>query len=291
MAKQMIQIVNPPAAMPEDKPCANAAIRSTENWETINWEYHTGIVRKLQLRIAKATELKKFRKVKHLQWVLVHSLSAKFLAVRDVMQNSGSKTSGVDGITIKSPEEKLALAKSLTRKNYNASPLRRIYIPKAGSKKKLRPISIPTIYDRAQQALYTQALLPVSEATADINSYGFRPQRNCADAIAQCFNVLARQISPQYILEADISGCFDNISHEWMLRNLCTDKIMLAQWLKAGFVDMDKLLPTTVGAAQGGIISPTLCNMVLDGIAHMLKSNFKRHKGINFIRYADDCVP
>ena len=285
----MIHTAKDPAEMPGIKRCANATTRSGENWKTIRWDYHTEIVRKLQLRIAKASQLKKFRKVKHLQWILVHSLSAKLLAVRDILQNSGSNTPGVDGITIKTPEEKLALAKSLKRRHYKATPLRRIYIPKAGNKKKLRPISIPTIYDRAQQSLYTQALLPLSEVTADIDSYGFRPHRACADAIGQCFIVLATQRAPQYILEADIAGCFDNISHDWMLQNICIDKMMLTQWLKAGFVDMKRLFPTTVGSAQGGIISPTLCNMVLDGIETMLKSNFKR-KGLNFVRYADDFI-
>jgi len=290
MAKQMIATTEPPVAIPEANSCANVAIRSVVDWETINWDYHTRIVRKLQLRIAKATQLKKFIKVKHLQWILVHSISAKLLAVRGIMQNTGSKTPGVDGITIKTPKEKLALAKSLTRKNYKAAPLRRIYIPKAGNKKKLRPISIPTLYDRTQQFLYNQALLPVAEVTADINSFGFRQQRSCADAMAQCFNALATQRAPLYILDADISGCFDNISHEWMLQNICTDKVMLAQWLKAGYIDTKGLFPTKVGSAQGGIISPTLCNMVLDGLTDMLKSKFKKHSGINLIRYADDLV-
>ena len=286
----MIETIEQPVEILDAKSCANVAIRSVDDWESINWDYHTRIVRKLQLRIAKATQLKKFTKVKHLQWILVHSISAKLLAVRGIMENAGSKTPGVDGITIKSPKEKLALAKSLKRKNYKAAPLRRIYIPKAGNKKKLRPISIPTLYDRAQQFLYNQALLPVAEVTADINSFGFRQHRNCADAIAQCFIALATQRAPQYILDADISGCFDNISHDWMLQNICTDKVMLSQWLKAGYVDMKRLFPTEVGSAQGGIISPTLCNMVLDGLADMLKSTFKKQKGIHLIRYADDLI-
>lgn len=286
----MIHTVKEPEVTPGDKLRVNAAIRSKEGWETIHWDYHSKIVKKLQLRIAKATQLKKFRKVKHLQWILVHSLSAKYLAVRDVMQNSGSNTPGVDGITIKTSAQKLALAKSLRRRHYKPSPLRRIYIPKAGNKKKLRPISIPTIYDRAFQSLYTLALLPVSEVTADLNSYGFRPQRSCADAIAQCFNMLAKRTSPKYILEADISGCFDHISHDWLREHICMDKVILDKWLKAGYVDMNKLFPTTAGTPQGGICSPVLCNETLDGIEDMLKINFRQYKGIHFVRYADDFI-
>jgi len=286
----MIKHRNASAATPTGNLCTNASISSIQDWDSIDWNNHVRIVRKLQLRIAKATQLKKINKVKRLQWILTHSFSAKLLAVKDVLQNSGSKTPGVDGIIIKTSEEKLALAKSLTRRNYKPMPLRRIYIPKAGNKQKLRPISIPTIYDRAFQSLHTLALMPVSETTADINSYGFRPERSCADAIAQCFIALAKQIAPQYILEADISGCFDNISHKWMLENICTDTVILEKWLKAGFIDIDKWFATNQGTGQGGIISPVLCNMTLDGLADMLQCQFKKQKGICFVRYADDFI-
>lgn len=286
---QMIATNKKPATT-VNKKSANAALRSTEDWKSINWVYHRAIVRKLQLRIAKATQEGKFRKVKSLQWLLTHSFSAKLLAVRKVMQNKGSKTPGVDGIIIKKPEEKLALAESMKRRGYQPSPLRRIYIPKAGNKKKLRPLGIPTIADRCQQALYALALIPVSEVTADLNSYGFRPQRCCADAISQAFNALARKVCPQWILEGDIKGCFDHISHDWMSNNICLDKMIMNKWLKAGFFETGKLFPTTEGTPQGGIVSPVLCNMALDGIANMLKKNFSKHKGINFIRYADDFI-
>ncbi len=286
----MIQTAGKPVIPPASKQRASAAIRADSEWDLIKWDYHTQIVRKLQLRIAKATQAKEHGKVRSLQWILTHSRSAKLLAVRKVMSNTGSKTPGVDGITIKTPEEKLALAKNLTRHHYHPLPLRRIYIPKAGNKQKLRPISIPTIKDRAMQALHTLALLPVAEQTADPNSYGFRPERNCADAIEQCFKALPRQTSPTYILEGDIKGCFDNISHDWMIENICMDSIILSKWLRAGYVHLKKLFPTTEGAAQGGIISPTICNMVLDGMTDMLKANFKRHKGITLVRYADDFI-
>jgi RNA-directed DNA polymerase len=273
-----------------NKKSANAALRSAQTWNTIEWNYHRMIVRKLQLRIAKATQEKKFRKVKSLQWILTHSLSAKLLAVKNVMKNKGSKTPGVDGITIKTPAEKLALAKSMKRRGYQPLPLRRIYIPKAGNNKKLRPLGIPTIADRCQQALHALSLIPVSEVTADLNSYGFRPQRCCADAMTQTFLVLSKKVSPQWILEGDIKGCFDHISHAWMTNNLCMDKEIMTKWLKAGFIETGKLFPTNEGTPQGGIVSPVMCNMVLDGIADMLKKNFPQHKGIHFIRYADDFI-
>lgn len=277
-------------ANPVNKKSVNAALRLAGNWKSIHWDYHRKIVKKLQLRIAQATQLRKFRKVKALQWILTHSFSAKLIAVRKVMQNKGSKTPGVDGIIIKTPEQKFALAKNMTRRGYQPSPLRRIYIPKAGNNKKLRPISIPTIADKCQQALHTLALVPVSEVTADLNSYGFRPQRCCADAIEQAFIALARTTSPQWILEGDIKGCFDHISHEWMSNNICTDKVVMNKWLKAGFIETGKLFPTTEGTPQGGIVSPVACNMTLDGIALMLKENFSKYKGIHFIRYADDFI-
>lgn len=276
--------------IPVNKKCVNAALRSAEDWKTIQWDNHRKIVKKLQLRIAKATQLRKFRKVKTLQWILTHSFSAKLIAVRNVMQNKGSKTPGVDGIIIKTPEEKLALATNMKRRGYQPSPLRRIYIPKAGNTKKLRPISMPTIADKCYQALHTLALVPVSEVTADLNSYGFRPQRCCADAIEQSFNLLAKSTSPQWILEGDIKGCFDHISHEWMHNNICTDKVVMNKWLKAGFIETGKLFPTTEGTPQGGIVSPVVCNMTLDGIARMLKENFNKYKGIHLVRYADDFI-
>ena len=273
-----------------NKKSANAALRSA-NWKTINWDYHRMIVRKLQFRIAKATQLRKYRKVKTLQWILTHSFSAKLLAVRKVMQNKGSKTPGVDGIIISKPEDKLALATNIRRRGYQPSPLRRIYIPKAGNNKKLRPLGIPTIADRCRQALHALALIPVAEVTADTNSYGFRPQRSCADAIAQCFNALCKRASPQWILEGDIKGCFDHISHEWMSKNICLDKVIMNKWLKAGFIETGKLFPTTAGTPQGGIVSPVMCNITLDGIERMLKNtSFRKRSGINFIRYADDFI-
>lgn len=158
----------------------------------------------------------------------------------------------------------------------------------------MRPLGIPTMKDRAMQALYLLGLEPISETTADLNSYGFRPERSTADAIAQCFNGLSRKNSPQWVLEGDIKGCFDNISHDWLLSNILTNKEILQKWLKAGFIEKQILHPTEAGTPQGGIISPVLANMTLDGLEAMLKKRFKSNSKLNpkvhLIRYADDFI-
>ena len=258
-------------------------------WTGLNWPEHQAVVKKLQVRLAKAVQENRYGKVKALQRLLTTSFSAKILAVRKVTQNKGRNTPGVDGVIAKTQGEKAMLVKQLKRRNYKPKPLRRIHIPKKNGKK--RPLSIPTIMDRCQQQLYYMALSPISETTSDANSYGFRPERNCADAIEQVFNCLGRERSAGWILEGDIRGCFDNISHEWLLNNICMDKFILEKWLKAGYIEAKRLFPTNEGTPQGGIISPCLSNLVLDGMEKLLDENFgKIRDGINLIRYADDFI-
>jgi RNA-directed DNA polymerase len=259
------------------------------NWTGLNWSEHEAVVKKLQVRIAKAVKENRWGRVKALQRLLTTSFSAKVLAIRKVTQNKGRNTPGTDGITIQIPKEKAAAVSLLGRRGYQPKPLRRVYIKKKNGK--LRPLSIPSVHDRCMQQLHYLALSPISEVSSDKNSYGFRPERGCADAIAQTFISLSHQSSAQWILEGDIRGCFDNISHDWMLNNICMDKVILSKWLKAGYIESKKLFPTHSGTPQGGIVSPCLSNFVLDGIEKLLDDNFgKLRLGINFVRYADDFI-
>ena len=258
-------------------------------WNSIDWKTVNVEVKQLQMRIAKAVEQKKWNRVKSLQWILSHSFSAKLLAVKRVTSRKGAKTAGTDGVVWNTPAKKMRGALSLQRRGYKAMPLRRVLIPKKNGK--MRPLSIPTLKDRAMQALYLLALEPVSESTADPNSYGFRPQRACRDAIGQCFIALGRKHSPTWVLDADIKACFDWISHDWMIKNIPVDTKILKQWLNCGFVQNKKLFPTRNGAPQGGVASPTLANMALDGLEKAVRDRPRKLVNkVNFIRYADDFI-
>ncbi|EPR5630121.1 group II intron reverse transcriptase/maturase [Citrobacter freundii] len=267
----------------------------SQSWHSIDWYQVTRQVRGLQVRIAKATKEQRWRKVKALQRMQTRSFAAKALAVRRVTENRGKKTPGVDRELWSTPEAKWKAIGRLTRTGYRPKPLRRVYIPKANGKR--RPLGIPTMLDRAMQALYLLALEPVSETTADRNSYGFRPMRSTADAIEQCFVNLSRKHSAEWVLEGDIKGCFDNISHDWLLANIPLDKQVLGKWLKAGFMESNRLFPTEAGTPQGGIISPVLANMALDGLEAVLEAHFGRKNTkasyktkVNYVRYADDFI-
>ncbi|MDE2422429.1 MAG: group II intron reverse transcriptase/maturase [Gammaproteobacteria bacterium] len=277
--------------------CAGAPSHQSATWHSIDWVRCHREVRRLQARIVKATREGRHSRVKALQWILTHSFSGKALAIKRVTENQGKKTSGVDGITWSTPEAKSQAILSLKRHGYHPKPLKRVYIPKANGK--MRPLGIPTMKDRAMQALYLLALSPVAETTADRRSFGFRPSRATADAIEQCFIVLAQKHAPQWILEGDIKGCFDNIDHDWLLNHAPTDRMILKKWLKAGYMEDRQLFPTEAGTPQGGIISPTLANLVLDGLEARLNNAFGRTRytngirfclKINYVRYADDFI-
>lgn len=267
---------------------SGALIGSNIKWHTINWRACWNYVKRLQMRIAKAVLEGKHGKVKSLQWLLTHSFYAKLLAVRRVTTNKGKNTPGVDNVLWKGNKAKMQAALNLQRHGYKAQPLRRIYIPKKNGK--LRPLSIPTMYDRAMQALYKLALAPVSETTADKNSYGFREERSCADAVAASFNILGKPNSATHILEGDIVGCFDNISKDWLLQNIPIDKIILKRWLDAGYVENGINFPGKQGTPQGGVISPTLANLTLDGLEEVVKKAAPRRTRVNCVRYADDFI-
>lgn len=264
------------------------------HWHSIDWARCHQTVKKLQSRIVKATQEGKPGKVKALQWILTHSFSGKALSVKRVTENKGKNTPGVDQETWSTPAAKSQAILSLKRRGYSPQPLRRIYIPKNNDKNKKRPLSIPVMKDRGMQALYLLALEPIAEVKADKNSYGFRPKRCTADAIAQCFIALSRNFSAQFILKCDIKSCFDKISHQWLIEQIPTDKTILHKWLKAGFMDKEILHPTESGVCQGGIISPCIANMVLDGLENLLSrkdADNKRNKHkIHLVRWADDFI-
>ena len=275
--------------------CASSAERRT-SWKKIDFSRCERKVRKLQFRIAKAQKEGRYNKVKALQHLLVTSFEAKVLAVRKVTTNKGKRTAGIDHVLWDTDARKINAVCSLKRRGYKALPLKRVNIPKKNGK--MRPLGIPTMKDRAMQALYLMALEPITETTADANSYGFRKFRSTADAIDALHRWLSRDCSPQWILEGDIKGCFDHISHQWLLDNVRIDKRILEKWLKSGVVFNKMPQPTVEGTPQGGIISPILANTTLDGMERMLKERYRvnyidgrlYHPKVNYVRYADDFI-
>jgi len=275
---------------------AGAASHDDLDWHSIDWQKAHETVRRLQARIVKATQEGRWGKVKALQRLLTHSFSGKALAVKRVTENEGKRTPGVDGEIWDTPQKKALAICTMRQHGYRPLPLRRIYIPKKHDKTKKRPLSIPTMKDRAMQALYLLALDPVAETTADLNSYGFRKERCCADAIEHCFNTLAPKHMAQWILEGDIKACFDRISHEWLLAHIPMEKSMLRKWLNAGYMEKHVFYDTHEGTPQGGVISPVLANMALDGLGALLKQHYplgsRKHRKVklNLVRYADDFI-
>jgi RNA-directed DNA polymerase len=271
---------------------AGAAPKRTPDWHSIDWKKVWRTVRRLQARIVKAVAQGRWNKVKALVYLLTHSFSGRALAILRVVSNSGAKTPGVDGILWNTPEAKSAAFGTLRRHGYQPQPLRRVYIPKSNGKR--RPLGIPTMADRAMQALYLLGLDPIAESQADGHSYGFRLERRCADALHQVHTLLSHRHGPQWILEGDIKACFDRISHPWLLTHVPMDRHLLRQWLKAGFLEKQAWFATTEGTPQGGIISPALANWTLDGLQRLLAERFAQTPSqqgkskVHLVRYADD---
>ncbi|MGB3295720.1 MAG: group II intron reverse transcriptase/maturase [Phormidesmis sp.] len=273
---------------------------SAYEWKDLPWHQLEQTVFKLQKRIFRASSRGDVKTVHRLQKLLMKSWSARCLAVRRVSQdNQGRRTAGVDGVKSLSQKERLTLVNNL-KIEPRATPTRRVWIPKSGSMEK-RPLGIPTMVNRAQQACVKLALEPEWEAKFAPNSYGFRPGRSCHDAVEAIFTAINQL--PKYCLDADICKCFDRINHQALLNKLETFpklRRVLKTWLKAGVVDQGQLYPTTQGAPQGGVISPLLMNVALHGLETQIKSAFPasirvRGKAINtwkpeVIRYADDLV-
>jgi len=272
------------------------------NWQEIPWKEIMIIVRDLQNKIVKATLEKNMRLVYKLQNQLVSSFEGRALAIRKTVSNSGGKTPGVDKTSWSNPNERFKAIEELGKitKNpnkYKSSPLKRVMIPKANSTE-LRPLGIPTLIDRAVQAVYHLAVDPVVETRSDFNSYGFRIGRSQHDAIAYIRSWLDKTYSPEYVLETDISKCFDKICHEFLMKNtpIC-HKHVLSEWLKSGYIFENKYYDTNEGTPQGGIISPMLCNVALNGIEKEIRNIFPVNKTMKegkpkvyVSRFADDMI-
>ena len=279
---------------------------SMGEWKHVNWRKLERRVFKLQKRIYKASLRGDVKAIRRLQKTLMKSWYARCFAVRRVTQdNTGKKTAGVDGEKSLSPAARFRLVNEL-KLGSKVKPTRRVWIPKSGTDEK-RPLGIPTMYDRALQALVKLALEPEWEAKFEPNSYGFRPGRRPHDAIEAIFSSIHR--NPKYVLDADIAKCFDRINHEALLRKLNTSPTIRRQirsWLKAGVMDNEQLFPTSEGTPQGGVISPLLANIALHGMEEWINKAFPamsqtmretwyHKKGTKFvsprfIRYADDFV-
>src|SRR5680860_113824 len=271
-------------------------------WQDINWTAVTATVRRLQGRIFRATRSGEHAKVKSLQKLLVRSQAAKLLAIRQVtQQNRGRHTPGVDGVVVDTSEARVRLLQeSLSLKDYRPKPVKRVRIPKANGKE--RPLGIPTVQDRVMQAIVKLALEPEWECRFEANSYGFRPGRSTMDAIVAIHSTMCRRDSSQWVLDADISGCFDNISHDALLSRLPVFTTVIRRWLKAGVVGFGERSESRSGTPQGGIISPLLANVALDGLERLFGAEDARGKlvapckrkglnrGVSLVRFADDFV-
>ncbi|MDJ0602006.1 MAG: group II intron reverse transcriptase/maturase [Crocosphaera sp.] len=278
--------------------------KTTQEWNTINWAKVQRKVFKLQKRIFQAVRSGNKVKAKKLQKLLLKSHYAKLLAVRKVTQdNQGKKTAGIDGKKVTHPTQRLKLTNELNVKGYRAKALRRVWIPKPGREEK-RPLGIPVIKDRAMQALVKSALEPYWEAQFEGKSYGFRPGRSAHDAIGRIYTAINQNIGGKYVLDADISKCFDKINHDYLLSKVdCPTpmKHQIKRWLKCGVIDNSVFEETDSGTPQGGVISPLLANIALHGMITYIENRFPRNKrredsSLNrdykpkIIRYADDFV-
>jgi len=270
------------------------AQQNGKEWERLPWGDLRRELRQWQAEIVRAERAGNQRKVFALQDQVIRSQTARLLAVRHVTSSGGKYTPGVDHEVWRTPEQKRQGADRLDPRDYQPQPARRVLIPKDNGD--LRPLGILTMRDRAMQALYLSAIDPVAETHADPHSYGFRKQRCAADAILRCAEVFGEPDAPQWALEADIEACFDSISHAWLLKHIPLDKGMLTKWLKAGYYEGGVFHHSDKGLPQGGILSPTLTNMTLDGMEAMLTTYFEHNERsrtrskIAFIRYADDFI-
>jgi len=264
----------------------------TEDWKTLPWKKFQRNVFRLQKRIYQAQLRGDFKRVRGLQRLLLRSYSARCLAVRQVSQdNRGKNTPGVDGVARLTQKQRMRMVKELRTFSSKPAPIRRVYIPKASNPNERRPLGIPVMRDRAEQALVKLALEPEWEARFEPNSYGFRPGRCPQDTIEAIFNHI--RLKSKYILEADIEKCFDRINHQALLAKLNSIPIINRQvrgWLKAGIFENGEIFPSEAGTPQGGIVSPLLANVALHGLETAITNAFGKKFRVVVIRFADDFV-
>jgi len=269
------------------------------HWNDIDWYQTKKAVRDLRQQIFRATQEGNFKKLKSLQRLMLKSRANAEISVRQATQiNKGHKTPGVDGLVATTPDERTEIIKDLLLGNYGKpNPVRRVYIPKAKGKR--RPLGIPTILDRCRQGMVRNALEPQWEALFEPCSYGFRPGRSCHDAIGRIFRVALPQGKKKWILDADIKGAFDNISHAKLMEILAhfPARKEIRKWLEAGVLEESHLSITDKGTPQGGVISPLLANIALHGMESILGVTYQQRNDYTktsssrvIIRYADDFV-
>ncbi len=279
--------------------------QDVDEWETINWRSCEEQVRRLRQRIFKATREGDWPKVRNLQKLMLRSRANTLVSVRQVAQrNAGRKTAGIDGEVALTPGARTELAVRVHRsaRSWQPRAVKRVYIPKAGDRTKLRPLGIPVLMDRCHQARVRNALEPEWEARFEARSYGFRPGRGCHDAIAAIFQTLCRRNATRvWIVDADLASAFDRIDHDRLLAAIgdFPARGMIADWLKAGVFEPGKgFAPTEEGTPQGGVISPLLLNVALHGLEEAAgvscyssgaRAGRSRPGSPVVIRYADLC--